>query len=388
MKQLEYENKKISSLTGEFIDSKSENDFYNYMLKESVQHFRINLLAFSLLFLLLFVPDYFLITDQARLGIIFLIRILFVFLSIFYFIRIQYMSQYLYVFSTIYELTGTILFWGLLSFYEEPDVVIQQQGLIVYILVIFFIIPNRFITKISISLILTIGFFFIAFLRDLLTISSYSWGLLVFSIAITIFCAMTTRRINRLQRVQFQNNQILTKISTIDSLTGSLNRMKYDEVLEKEITRAQRYNHTLSGIMFDLDNFKEINDKHGHLEGDKALKKVASLIENYIRENDQLFRWGGEEFIILLPNTDLESAINLTRRIHKLIKNTDFSPVKKLTCSFGVTSLQEDDTAVSFTNRLDELQYQAKKKGKDCIVDDSADKNLSLFEIDKNKDKI
>jgi two-component system, cell cycle response regulator len=370
MKQLENENKKISSLTGEFIDSRSENDFYNHMLKESVQHFRLNLLAFSLLFLLLFIPDYFLITDQARIVIIFLIRILFVFLSIFYFIRIQYMSQYLYIFSTIYELSGIIIFWALLSFYEEPDLVIQQQGLIVYILVIFFIIPNKFITKILISLILTIGFFLIAFLRDLLIISSYSWGLMVFSIAITIFFAMTSRRINRLQRVQFQNNQILTKISTIDSLTGSFNRMKYDQELEKEITRSKRYHLPLSGIMFDLDNFKEINDKYGHLEGDKVLQKVTFLIQNIIRENDQLFRWGGEEFIILLPNTEQDSAVKMAKRIKDSINNESYFSAKSLTCSFGVSSLKNDDTSVSFTNRLDKLQYQAKNKGKDCIVSD------------------
>jgi len=296
------------------------------------------------------------------------------------------MPRYLYVFSTIYELIGIILFWGLLLFYEHPDVVIHQQGLIVIILAIFFIIPNRFFIRVLISLLTTIGFFYIALLRNLFSMSSYSWGLLVFSIFIIIFCALTTRRLNRLQRIQFQTTQELRRISTIDSLTDTYNRMKFDEEIDKEISRSQRYLLPLSGIMFDLDNFKEINDKFGHLEGDKVLKKVSLLVSKIIRENDLLFRWGGEEFIILLPNTSHDSAIQLSYRIQDYIRNDKFASIGRLTCSFGVTSLKEDDTANSFTNRLDQLQYQAKKNGKDRVVSDLPDKNLSLFELGEGKD--
>src|SRR6056297_1240922 len=311
---LNQNSERISSITGEFNDSLLEKEFFSYMIEETVQHFRRNLLVFSFIFLLFIIPDYFLIQDPTRLIVIFLIRMLFLLLSILYFIRIQYMPHYLYVFSTIYELIGTILSWGLLLFYEHPDVVIHQQGLIVIILAIFFIIPNRFFIRILMSLLITAGFFCIALLRNLFSMSGYSWGLLVFSMLIIVFCALTTRRINRLQRMQFQTTQELRRISTIDSLTDTYNRMKYDEELEKEISRAQRYRLPLSGIMFDLDNFKEINDKFGHLEGDKVLKKVSLLVSKIIRENDLLFRWGGEEFIILLPNTSHDSAIQLSYR--------------------------------------------------------------------------
>lgn len=372
---LKENSEKISAITGEFIESELENKFYSYMLGETVKYFRRHLLMISFIFLLFIVPDYFLIQDSAKLTIIFLIRMLFLLLSILYFIRIQYMPRYLYVFSTIYELIGTVLFWGLLLFYEHPDVVIHQQGLIVIILAIFFIVPNRFYIKVLISLLITAGFFYISLLRDLFSISSYSWGLLVFSILIVIFCSLTTQRLNRLQRIQFQATQKLHNISTIDSLTNTYNRMKYDEELEKEISRAQRYQLPLSGIMFDIDNFKVINDKQGHLEGDKVLRKVSLLVSAIIRESDSLFRWGGEEFIILLPNTSYDHAMQLAYRIHDCIRNRDFKSIERLTCSFGVAYLKKDDTAVSFTNRLDELQYQAKRKGKDCIVSDLPEKN-------------
>lgn len=378
---LNQKRKKISRITGEFNESKLENDFFSYMLEETIQHFRRNLLMISFIFLLFIIPDYYLIEDWTRLTVIFMIRMLFLLLSILYFLRIQYMPHYLYVFSTVYELIGTILSWGLLLFYEHPDVVIHQQGLIVIILAIFFVIPNHFVIKVLISSLITAGFFYIALLRDLFSISSYSGGLLLFSVLIIIFCAMTTRRMNRLQRIQFQNSIELARISNTDALTGTYNRLKYNEELKEEIARSERYKIPLSGIMFDLDNFKEINDEFGHLEGDKVLQKIASLIQSIIRENDQLFRWGGEEFIILLPNTELNSAIQLAYRIQDNIRNLDFSTVKGLTCSFGVTSLKEDDSANSFTERLDQLQYGAKKNGKDRIISDLTGKVLSLFDL-------
>ncbi len=368
--KLNHNTEKISMISGEFTEPKLEQEFFSYMLEETIEHFSHNLLIISLLFLLFIIPDYFLIAEKTRFNIIFLIRILFFLLSVLYYFRIHYMPDNLYVFSTVYEIFGAILFWGLLIFYEHPDVMIHQQGLIVVILAIFFIIPNRFCIKTLMSIIVLTVFFLIAFFRGLLSVSSSSWGLLIFSGLVFVFCAMTTRRINRLYRIQFQNSLELAKISNTDTLTGAYNRLKYDEELKREISRAHRYQLALSGIMFDLDNFKKINDEFGHLEGDKVLKKVTLLIQNIIRENDQLFRWGGEEFIILLPNTELNSAIQMAQRIKDSISNEQYFSTKSLTCSFGVTSLMKDDTEVSFTNRLDKLQYQAKNKGKDCIVAD------------------
>lgn len=368
MQKLYQKGQEISRITGEFNDPKLENNFFSYMTDEIITHFRHNLLFISLAFLLFIFPDYFLISDQLQLSILFLIRMLFFLFSILYFYRIIDMPDRLYLFSTIYGLIGTFLFWALVALYEKPDVFIQQQGLIVLILGIFFIVPNRLLGKVLISALLTAGFFAITVWQGLFLISSYFWTLVVFSVLIIIICFLTARRMNRLQRIQFYSTMELDRISGTDSLTGCSNRMKYDEELEKEIARAKRYQLPLSGIMFDLDDFKKVNDTFGHLEGDRVLKKIGLLVSKAIRENDQFFRWGGEEFIILLPNSDQKSAVQLAQRIQEVIRNADFTPVKKLTCSFGVTYLREKDTAADFNQRLDQLQYQAKKNGKDRIV--------------------
>jgi len=368
METLKQTMKNISNLTGEFKDSALEYDFHSYMLQETISYSRRYILTFGFLFLLFFIPDYFLNKDINQLIIIFLIRILFLLVSVLFYLHLPNMKSFLYLFSTIYESIGIIFLWALFLSYKQPNIVIHQQGLIVFILAIFLILPNSLINKLFLSICLTSGFFYIAAIRKTISLSSSSVGLITFTLLIILFCAFAARLINQLQRAQFQNTRALERLSTTDTLTGSYNRMKYDQDLEKEITRAQRYNLSLSGIMFDLDNFKQINDEYGHLIGDQVLIQLSSYIKRIIRVNDRLCRWGGEEFIILLPNTDQEAAVQLAKRIQNYLKNTDFSPVAKTTCSFGVTSLIEQDTVNSFTNRLDQLQYQAKKRGKNCIV--------------------
>ncbi len=371
--------KNISSITGEFEDRALELDFQDYMLQESIRHSRQYVLAFGILFLLFIMPDYFYAKNIDRLPTILLIRVLFLLVSVYYHLRASYIKHSLYSFSTIYELISIIFFWTVFSFYKQPNITIHHQILVIFILAIFFTIPNGFLNKLFLTTMLTSGFFYIAAKRGVFLLSSCSWDLCYLTIIILLFCSLIVKYINRLQRTQFLDNQILARLSTIDTLTGTYNRMKYDQDLTSEITRAQRYTLPLSGIMLDIDNFKEINDKYGHLAGDGVLIKLTANINSIIRGNDQLYRWGGEEFIMLLPNTTLKEASKLASRIYNYHRGVDFTPVSKVTCSFGVTYLKENDTADTFTKRLDQLLYQAKKNGKDTIVSDKADKNLSLF---------
>jgi len=153
-----------------------------------------------------------------------------------------------------------------------------------------------------------------------------------------------------------------------DSLTGLYNREKLNEFIAYELEIVQRYQNPLSLILFDIDNFKRVNDTYGHLQGDHVLKKITTGIQKKIRKSDFFARWGGEEFIIVTPSTALNSAINLAQNLRLHIETMDFEEIGNITSSFGVTSYQRGDTIESMTQRVDEAMYEAKNTGKNKVV--------------------
>ncbi|MGM0410791.1 MAG: GGDEF domain-containing protein [Bacillota bacterium] len=153
-----------------------------------------------------------------------------------------------------------------------------------------------------------------------------------------------------------------------DEMLDVYNRTKLMEELEKEIKRAFRYKNDLSVIMFDIDYFKEINDKYGHLTGDDILIKIINTVKNEIREIDFLARYGGDEFIIINPETKLEESVKLAERLKTKIANTTFEEVEKVTCSFGVTELKKDDNIDILLKRVDDALYEAKENGRNKVI--------------------
>jgi diguanylate cyclase (GGDEF)-like protein len=159
----------------------------------------------------------------------------------------------------------------------------------------------------------------------------------------------------------------LKKLATTDSLTQAYNRTKFDELVSMEVERVKRFDHPLSIIMFDIDNFKEVNDTYGHLAGDDVLKTIAVLVRKEMRKIDHFIRWGGEEFMIIAPETDLQRAEALTERIRKVVVSYRFDKVGRVTASFGVAEFRKDDSVDSFIKRADDALYIAKSKGRDRV---------------------
>jgi diguanylate cyclase (GGDEF)-like protein/PAS domain S-box-containing protein len=159
----------------------------------------------------------------------------------------------------------------------------------------------------------------------------------------------------------------IKNLATKDILTGFYNRRKFREIIRIEIERVKRYNKPLSIIMFDIDHFKKINDRYGHSNGDYVLKTIAVIVRKNIRKIDYLFRWGGEEFLILSSETQLDKAHALAERIRKAIESYKFKKVGKVTVSFGVTEFKERDTQDSFIKRADDAMYKAKEKGRNRV---------------------
>lgn len=155
----------------------------------------------------------------------------------------------------------------------------------------------------------------------------------------------------------------LEEVSIIDGVTQLYLHRYFIETLDKEIAVAGRYGKDISLIMCDIDNFKKYNDTFGHLEGDKALYNTASVIKETIRKVDIACRYGGEEFIIILPHTGIENAYKLSERIRKNIEEKT-----KVTVSVGVVEYIANEERDSFIKRADQAMYEAKKSGKNQVI--------------------
>lgn len=165
-----------------------------------------------------------------------------------------------------------------------------------------------------------------------------------------------------------KSNAESVRLATTDSLTSLANRYYFEQKLLNEIERSKRFNQRLSLIAFDLDNFKSVNDMYGHEKGDLVLRNVAEILRLNMREIDTLSRWGGDEFMLLLPNTSLDQAMKLTEKIHGLI-NDEMSKVNlSVSASFGVAELKKSESAINLTIRADNAMYYSKKSGGNRIT--------------------
>jgi diguanylate cyclase (GGDEF)-like protein len=155
--------------------------------------------------------------------------------------------------------------------------------------------------------------------------------------------------------------------ATTDPLTGLSNRLKFDQALSAEIRRARRFDVALSLVIYDVDHFKQINDAHGHQVGDDVLIKLSGFVAKRMRETDLLARWGGEEFVILLPLSDASMAEHFAEILCGAIATLPFDHGKAVTCSFGVAQLAVGESAERLVARADEALYRAKLDGRNRV---------------------
>lgn len=175
--------------------------------------------------------------------------------------------------------------------------------------------------------------------------------------------------ITQKRRISSQQKQ-LEKMAYHDSLTNLYNRHFFDETINKELSAIQRYGHDSVLILMDIDNFKYINDTYGHLTGDQVLVQLAQLITANVRQSDIVSRFGGEEFIILIPQTSLPAGVILAEKLRKLISAKAFitgTITLHITASFGVSLLEASQGYESYFSNVDKALYHAKDKGKNRV---------------------
>ncbi len=158
----------------------------------------------------------------------------------------------------------------------------------------------------------------------------------------------------------------LRREAMTDRLTGVLNRKYFEDLLALQVRRSSRDGSPLSLILFDLDDFKAVNDRHGHIAGDRVLSSVCDLVRAHIRAQDYFGRWGGEEFSLLILGP-VDGAVQVSEKLRNLIEEEDFRIEGRLTASFGVAVYQEGDTVASLVARVDEALYRAKRSGKNQV---------------------
>ena len=164
---------------------------------------------------------------------------------------------------------------------------------------------------------------------------------------------------------------LMQRLAFTDDLTGVANRRQMEQLVGAEIARDVRYDRPFSVVLVDIDNFKQINDTYGHDRGDVILKELTIKMRGSVRASDRVGRWGGEEFLILAPETRLQDAVALAEHVRERVAAEPLAGEHEVTVSLGAAAVQPNDTVASLVKRADDALYRAKAQGKNCVVSEA-----------------
>jgi diguanylate cyclase (GGDEF) domain len=359
----------ISIWTGTFLDNSLEHRFQKLYLGLRTDYLRKISLIVGSLFLSFFIWDFISLKTFSVLVTVFVSRLgIFTLSCFFYFHSSYFLKSSAFLKITIYEFAFIVSFFIIIGVYEKPSFLFQCLAINIIVLGIYFLVPNLLINKVILSFALSACFLGIALTKFYLPLREviYTFGYFTLSIVFSIVCSYN---LDKYMRLDFVNKQCLIENSTRDPLTNAYNRLKFNQSLISHIELAKRYGNIFSLIMFDIDHFKKLNDENGHIFGDRVLIEITDLVKECVREVDIFARWGGEEFVIILPQTNCTEASALAERLRKVIWEESAKKNRMITCSFGVTSFLNDrDDIHSIMNRVDRALYRAKENGRNVVV--------------------
>lgn len=193
-------------------------------------------------------------------------------------------------------------------------------------------------------------------------------GFLILAAQILLVFSRFISLLGRDAQVVEEMSEKLEQLSVYDELTKVFNREKLEVVGARELENVRRYSTPLSGIIFDIDDFKKINESSGYRTGDKLLTNLAQFVSGKLRSTDYVFRWRGGKFIILAPHTDIDKAAMVAEKLRQIVGHKVFGGKVRMTVSLGVAQGQEDDTLDTFLHRLQSGLAGAKNQGKNRVV--------------------
>jgi diguanylate cyclase (GGDEF)-like protein len=370
---------RISPLSAEFEDSALEMHFARHLLVQTKAQLRSSLLFCAGFYIA------FALTDALALGLSVETLALFACRCVVAAVAVagcMINQQYPHSVRRVYTSASLTEVVGMLSYIpvillRPADLHWHAMSFTLMSLAIYVCIPNRYVWKVTIAGVSSIVFVLIALslqrlaLEDVVTMTM----LLIFANG---FGCVAARCFHLVYRTQFRVQLVLKNLSERDPLTGCHNRRYLQqELLNIELARGRRFRQSVSVIACDIDHFKAVNDTYGHAAGDLVLMSFAQLMRGMIRENvDSLIRNGGEEFLFVLPETDLAGATHLAERMRAALGNatTRIAPDREIrvTASFGVTSVNYISSVHHFPleallDLADQLVYQAKRAGRDTV---------------------
>jgi len=220
----------------------------------------------------------------------------------------------------------------------------------------FFLTPRRVALSINVSAVVLMMVIGEAFRSQ-----EQMWSFAATAVVVSACAYVFSRRSNDQRRR-------LEHLATIDPLTGVKNRRSMDQELAMAVANAERTGVPQAMVILDIDHFKQINDRFGHVVGDDILTELVALINSHTRRYDQLFRFGGEEFVLLLPGVDSKSLKSVMANLQRTVRRYLHGPGGLVTVSYGVATLQPDETVENWLIRADSALYQAKETGRNRVV--------------------
>lgn len=357
-----------SALYGPDVTPSQLQDFYDYKLSASKKALRIFLLVLSVFNALLLLPDLMFIQAFSARVVTFVLRIgyslglvgLYLGLG-----RLQRFSVFAWI-ATIGEVIAIIIFLYVMHQYDQPDYMIHTLGVMTLTLVIF-LFPNRWPSMLAVAIFNAAGFLVLSY-RDFYGQHPMQYKASLVYIPITILlCAVFAYNAEYHHFREYLAHTQFKRLSAVDPLTHTANRFKLYDDGRRWLDFCRRHGLPLSLVYFDVDGMKAINDRSGHLAGDSVLVHMTRLISSQLRNTDVLARWGGDEFILLLPNIPIEGAVALAERIRTQVEGYPFVKDHPVTCSFGVVEMQEDSSLESMIQAADDLLYTSKRQGKNTV---------------------
>lgn len=349
-------------------DILKSKEFDDYLLGVSYNLVRLIIALVGLFNIVLIIADYMNIDNVSGRMTAVVLRSTFVAAVIVLLIWVKRIKPFklLALVVTLYELAAVALFLYVFSVYSTPDFLIQLLGLIIIVLVIF-IVPNLWCNMIGVSLALSAGFFTFAYFSPASTSPQHFFIAAVYVLLEILICAGFALYYRRFKQGEFLARKELLRIYSTDPLTKVGNRVMLRSEAKRWMEFCSRHGLDLSLVLIDIDDMKKINDEYGHLVGDIILYETAQIMSSQMRINDVCVRWGGDEFVLLLPNTDANQARKLSERIQNAFLNQDIAENLRITCSFGIASMHKGDSLDLLVQQADSSMYASKKQGKNAI---------------------